>query len=114
MNRPGNSLILTVSRRRIREWGLKDGAKVPVRCGRLQGDAVVQELDTDEERSSLQWSRGRLDWERDGLAGAGAERHAYQRTAVTGFQFDQRSSLVTNASQALRKLTRGNQDINQG
>lgn len=69
MNRPGNSLILTISRRRIREWGLKDGARVPVYCGGLQGHAVVQELDTDEERTSLQWSHGRLDWERGGLTG---------------------------------------------
>ena len=69
MNRPGTSLILTISQRRIREWGLKDGDTVPVNCGSLRGDAVVQELDTDQEAASLRWSHGRLDWGRDILPG---------------------------------------------
>ncbi|MGZ4122865.1 MAG: YheC/YheD family protein, partial [Tumebacillaceae bacterium] len=69
MKQPGSSLILTVSRKRIGEWGLSEGAKVPVSIGHLHGVAVVHQVETEEERASLRWSGGWLDWQRDGLTG---------------------------------------------
>lgn len=69
VKQPGSSLILTVSRKRIGEWGLRDGAKVPVSIGHLHGVAVVHQVEAEEERASLRWSGGWLDWQRDGLAG---------------------------------------------
>lgn len=66
---PGSSLILTVSRKQIGEWGLRDGMKVPVSVGNQHGVAVVNQVETEEEAARLRGTGNWLEWQRDGLKG---------------------------------------------
>jgi hypothetical protein len=67
-NAPKNSLILTVSRKLLGKWELKDGAKVPFTCGSLHGDARVHVAESGAG-TSLRWPGGRLDWQPGRLPG---------------------------------------------
>ena len=51
------------------EWGLKDGATVPVTCGRLQGTAVVHGTNQEAGGVSLKWENGELAFQQGGLSG---------------------------------------------
>jgi hypothetical protein len=69
VNQHGSSLILTAPRQKLKEWGLRDGASVPLRCGALQGIAKVHQVAQNERTTSLCWASGRLDLKIQGLAG---------------------------------------------
>jgi len=62
LNRTRSSLILAISRKRSDEWGLKDGAAVPLHCGLLQGTAVVRQVEDEQDMTSVRWQGGRLRW----------------------------------------------------
>ncbi|ASS75545.1 hypothetical protein CIG75_11480 [Tumebacillus algifaecis] len=69
MNQPGSSLILTAPRKSLLAWGLRDGASVPLVCGKLQGIAEIKQSAQQEQTTSLRWAGGRLDLQIQGVAG---------------------------------------------
>lgn len=69
MNQPGSSLILTAPRKQLSEWGLRDGASVPLVCGRLQGTVDVKQSAKQEQTTTLRWPGGMLHLQIQGLSG---------------------------------------------
>lgn len=71
MNQLNTSLVLSVPRRRLEEWGVREGERVALHAGALRGQAVVRRLDSVQNgaRATLRFAGGELDLGSQGLPG---------------------------------------------
>ncbi|KEO84226.1 YheC/YheD family protein [Tumebacillus flagellatus] len=73
MNQPNtnpSALVLSVSRKKLEEWGLQAGRTVRVRYGSVQGQAIIRRLTQGGEDSvTLQAAGDRIQWSQNSLSG---------------------------------------------